>query len=60
MAMRSTLVSGLIVGPYVQIVSNTPLTYPIRAGHAWEQDCAGPDIYTDDGQLGLLIRPRCC
>jgi hypothetical protein len=48
----------LIVGPYVQIVSNTPLNYPIRAGHAWERDCAGPDICIEDGQLGLPITPE--
>jgi hypothetical protein len=39
----------------VQIVSNTPLNNQIRAGHTWEQDCAGPDIYTEVGQPEMLL-----
>jgi hypothetical protein len=56
--ISSTLIDGRIVGSTVRLTSSTPLNYAVRVGHAWEQDCAGSEIYDSNGQLCLPMTPE--
>jgi hypothetical protein len=56
--ISSTLIDGRIVGGYVRLTSNTPLSYAVRAGHAWAESCAGLDVYDSNGLPCLPITPE--
>jgi hypothetical protein len=56
--ISSTLTDGRIVGGYVRLTTNTPLSYPVRAGHAWAESCAGLDVYDSNGLPCLPITPE--
>ena len=39
----------------VRLASNTPLSYAVRAGHAWAENCSGLDVYDSNGLPCLPI-----
>jgi hypothetical protein len=40
------------------ILEHPPIAGSKTESHPWRQDCEGPDIHTEDGQLGLPITPE--
>lgn len=51
------LIDGRVVGGAVRLLCDTNLTAAVRAGHAWEQDCSGIDVYDNRGLVCLPLTP---